>query len=68
MKVQLEKSLSLKGEMCQGGKNTIEWITMPFCCDADGTERLKADRDREVLETSLLLRETLVFCASTKSI
>lgn len=39
--LQPEKSLCLKGEPCHGGKKSKERITVLFCCNADGSEKLK---------------------------
>lgn len=39
--LQPEKSLSIKGETCQGGKKSKERVTVLLCCNADGTEKLK---------------------------
>lgn len=39
--LQPEKSLCFKGEACQGGQKSKQRITVLFCCNADGTEKVK---------------------------
>jgi hypothetical protein len=34
------KTLSLKGDPCNGGKNSMERITVLLACSADGTDKL----------------------------
>lgn len=36
-----ERTLSLKGETCRGGKKCKERLTVLLCCNADGSEKLK---------------------------
>lgn len=36
-----EKCLSMKGEMCEGGKKSKGRVTVLLCCNADETEKLQ---------------------------
>lgn len=39
--LQPNKSLCFRGEACQGGQNSKQRVTVLFCCNADGSEKLK---------------------------
>lgn len=38
--LQPEKSLCFKGEACQGGQKSKQRVTVLFCCNADGSEKM----------------------------
>lgn len=39
--LQPEKSLCYKGEVCQGGQKSKQRITVLFCCNSDGFEKVQ---------------------------
>ncbi|XP_064475501.1 tigger transposable element-derived protein 6-like [Ornithodoros turicata] len=39
--VQPGKSLCFKGQNCQGGEKSKQRVTVLFCCNADGSEKMK---------------------------
>ncbi|KAK8766588.1 hypothetical protein V5799_006630 [Amblyomma americanum] len=39
--LQPERSLCVKGQACQGGQKSKERVTVLFCCNSDGSEKLQ---------------------------
>lgn len=39
--LQPEKSLCFKGEACRGGQKSKQRVTVLFCCNADGSEKMQ---------------------------
>ena len=40
LKMKPNKTMAIKGEKCFGGERSKERVTILFCCNADGSEKL----------------------------
>lgn len=50
----------MKNETCQGGKKSKQKVIVLFCCNADGSEKIEVDGDRQVLEVEMFFSTAVI--------